>query len=271
VSARSLVLAALVAVAAAAGAVPAAGAPGLRTDADVNPCHDELLQLVCPDLAMSPPSNLAVRRVGSRVRLLATNHIVNVGAGPLELRAHRGDPGTRPGIAPAYQVIHRRGGRHSVIFPQAGSIYFKAIPRQGNYWKFFGAARFELWTLHADGSRATMVRTGPKLSYCFRDLDRVRSWARTPPGRVYPGCSQVASREVLRLGVSPGWADVYPSTYPENWIDVTGLRGCFAFVHRADPFHELIESREDNNLGQRIIRLPARGGSVAPRGCPGAR
>ena len=36
----------------------------------------------------------------------------------------------------------------------------------------------------------------------------------------------------MTLGTSVGWADVYPSTYPDNWIDVTGLRGCFAVVHR---------------------------------------
>ena len=116
--------------------------------------------------------------------------------------------------------------------------------------------------------RAQLQRTGPKLSYCFRDLRRVRSFKRTPRGRVYPACSQSFGRRELRLGVSPGWADIYPSTYHENWISITGLRGCFAFVHRADPTSELVEEHNDNNIGERIIRLPPRHGSVAPRGCP---
>jgi hypothetical protein len=238
---------------------PTAPAP----DEDTNPCHDPVLALKCPDLRMAPPTDLHVQKAGRVVRLLATNRIVNVGQGPLELRArHTGDPSSASyRFAQATQVVRARTGR-AVFFPLAGWIYWKAIPGQG-------AARFELWTLNPDGSRATMVRTGPKLSYCFRDLRRVRSWSRTPRGRIYPGCSQSFGRSELRLGVSPGWADIYPSTYHENWISVTGLRGCFAFVHRADPLDDIVEEREDDNIGQRVIRLPPRNGSVAPRGCPG--
>ncbi|HMJ32300.1 MAG TPA: hypothetical protein VK501_00170 [Baekduia sp.] len=235
---------------------------------DTNPCNDPFLALQCPDLRMAPPSDLRVQRAGKAVRLRATNHIVNVGAGPLELLGTKSP--SLPRFATATQVVRTRTGQ-PVYFPEAGWIYFKAIPGQGHYWKYYRAARFELWTLSPDGTRGEMVRTGPKLSYCFRDLRRVRSWARTPKGRVYPACSQSYGRQALRLGVSPGWADIYPSGYHENWISVTGLRGCFAFVHRADPLGELVEEHEDNNLGQRIIRLPPRSGSVAPRGCPRPR
>jgi hypothetical protein len=251
--------------------LPAAAASAQQTPLepfDVNPCNDPLLALRCPDLAMRPPDDLRVRRAGRVVRLLATNHIVNIGQGPLELRGAQSP--SLPRFAKAYQVVRTRTGQ-PVYFPEAGWIYFKAIPGQGHYWKYYRAARFELWTLNPDGSRATLQRTGPKLSYCFRDLRRVRSWPRTPRRRIYPACSQTGGRHPLRLGVSPGWADIYPSSYHENWISVTGLRGCFAFVHRADPLGELVEAREDNNLAERIIRLPARRGSVAPRGCPRPR
>jgi hypothetical protein len=258
------------AVAAAAAALIAIAPAGAQDGGPpyINPCDDPLLALKCPDLRMAPPGDLhVVHAGGGRVRLLATNHIVNVGQGPLELRADRT---TSPRFAKAYQVVYDRRGR-PVYFPEAGFVYWKAIPGQGHYWKYYRAARFELWTLNPDESRAQMIRTGPKLSYCFRDLRRVRSYARTPGGRIYPACSQDFGRSELRLGVSPGWADIYPSTYHENWISITGLRGCFAFVHRADPLDDLVEEREDDNLGQRIIRLPPRGGSVAPRGCPRGR
>lgn len=259
---------------AAAVAAPLAIAPARAQDGGdppyINPCDDPLLALKCPDLRMAPPGDLRVVHAGrGRVRLLATNHIVNVGQGPLELRADRIRRG-RDRYPKAYQVVYDRRGR-PVYFPEAGFVYWKAIPGQGHYWKYYRAARFELWTLNPDGSRAQMVRTGPKLSYCFRDLRRVRSYARTPRRRVYPACSQDFGRRELRLGVSPGWADIYPSTYHENWISITGLRGCFAFVHRADPANDLVEQREDNNLGQRIVRLPPRRGRVAPRDCPPGR
>jgi hypothetical protein len=246
-----------------------AGAQGPALDPlDTNPCNDPFLALKCPDLRMAPPSDVHVRRAGGTVRLLAANHIVNVGSGPLELLGTKSP--SLPRFATATQVVRTRTGK-PVYFPEAGWIYFKAIPGQGHYWKYYRAARFELWTLNPDGTRATLQRTGPKLSYCFRDLKRVRTWERTPKQRIYPACSRRSAGQALRLGVSPGWADIYPSRYHENWISVSGMRGCFAFVHRADPLGELVEAREDNNLAQRIIRLPARRGSVAPRGCPRPR
>ncbi|MCW2982546.1 MAG: hypothetical protein JWR63_116 [Conexibacter sp.] len=268
---RAVAVAAVLSSSAIAAAAPAAGQAPVPPP-DTNPCNDVVLQLKCPDLRMAPPTDLRVRKVGKVVRLLATNRIVNVGSGPLELRArHTGNPKTSGyRFAEATQVIRNRAGA-PVFFPMAGSVYWKAIPGQGHYWKFWRAARFELWSLNPDGSRAKLQRTGPKLSYCLRDLRRVRSWKRSPRRRVYPACSQSFGRRELRLGVSPGWADIYPSTYHENWISVTGLRGCFAFVHRADPLGDLVEQHEDNNIGERVIRLPPRQGSVAPRGCPSGR
>jgi hypothetical protein len=257
---------------AALALVPAAS--GQQTEPvpapDTNPCNDVVLALKCPDLRMAPPGDLHVRKAGTALRLLATNRIVNVGQGPLELRApHTGNPTTSSySFAQATQVVQSKTGS-PVYFPLAGWIYWKAIPGQGHYWKFWRAARFELWTLNPDGTRAKLQRTGPKLSYCFRDLKRVRTFARSPAHAVYPACSQAFGQRELRLGVSPGWADIYPSTYHENWISITGLTGCFAFVHRADPLGDIIEEREDNNIGERIIQLPPRNGSVAPRDCPG--
>jgi hypothetical protein len=258
------------AVALTALALLSSGTAAQSDDADaINPCNDQFLQLKCPDLRMAPPSDLSVVKAGKRVRLRATNRIVNVGQGPLELRGERTK---NPDFAKAYQVVYSRNPQRPVVFfPEAGWIYWKAVPGQGHYWKYFRAARFELWTLNPDGTRAKLRRVGPKLSYCFRDLRRVRRYHRTPRGRIYPGCSQDFGRKHLRLGVSPGWADIYPSTYHENWISITGLKGCFAFVHRADPTGELVEQDNDNNIGERIIRLPPRHGRVAPRGCPQAR
>jgi hypothetical protein len=239
-------------------AVPAVAQEPVET----NPCKLYRTAL-CPDLIMAPPDGLFVgHSPRGRLRLYATNHIINVGAGPLEIKGERS--GARE--MKARQVIHRSGLR-PIVTPDAGELYFKFVDSgRGSYWKYSHAARFELWTLGADGSRGEMVRVGPKLDYCFRDLDRVRGYARR--SRFFPGCSQVRGLSSDRLGVSRGWADVYPSTYPENWIDITGLRGCFSFVHRADPLGRIAEEREDNNIGFRHIRLPPRRGSIAPRGCP---
>ena len=39
---------------------------------------------------------------------------------------------------------------------------------------------------------------------------------------------------------------------------MSGLRGCFAYVHIADPENGIFESNEDNNEAQTIVRLPFR-------------
>ena len=52
----------------------------------------------------------------------------------------------------------------------------------------------------------------------------------------------------------------YCSNYDRQWVNVSGLRGCFAFVMRVDPKNLLYESNENNNRSTRIIRLPYRPG-----------
>lgn len=238
--------------------------PPAPADPTEDPCSIDL-SLLCPDLTMAPPGRFDVDETdGGRLILRAENRIVNIGTGPLEVRARRT---TATGaFGPAYQVIRRREGAAHIV-RDAGRVTFKFVDRyRGGYWKYAAAARFELWRTDAQGRRTELRRTGPKLAYCFRDLDRVRPGARAPRRRVFPACSQRRTPATVRLGTSVGWADVYPTQYPENWIDVTGLRGCYAFVHRADPQRDLAELREDNNLGVRRITLPPRRGSVAPRG-----
>jgi len=137
-------------------------------------------------------------------------------------------------------------------------LFFKAVPGQGRYWKFLDAARFELWSLTAAGKLKKPVRTGPKVSYCFRDLDRVDPSPASPRKPFYPACSQVANERAVTLGTSVGWGDVYSASYDEQWIDVTGLRGRFAYIHIADPKNHIFESDEGNNSARVDVRLPYR-------------
>jgi hypothetical protein len=59
------------------------------------------------------------------------------------------------------------------------------------------------------------------------------------------------------LGTSVGWSDVYPYKYPEQWIDVTGLRGRFAFVQIVDPDNLLAESNHANDLSETYVEVPS--------------
>ncbi len=234
-----------------------------------NPCLDLRLRatLRCPDLLMKKPFGLYVDRVSRRGRSLlrAGNSIDNIGLGPAELH------GRRIGrfVMRARQRIYRVGGGRIGINTGA-RVTFKHVAGQRRYWKFRSAARFALWRLDANGVAVRRVRTGPKVSYCLRDLTHSRPRrSRSPRRRVYPACSTIFGKRRVTLGTSVGWSDVYPPTYPEQWIDVTGLRGCFAYRHTADPNDGIYESDETNNTSEVIVRLPyRRGRQRCPRAQP---
>jgi len=228
-----------------------------------NPCLKRELRLRCPDLLMRAPHDLRIdrRTRPGRVLLRSSNSIDNRGTGPAELRGRR----SSSKMMIARQRIHRRSGRLYTVSTHA-RLVFKAIPGQYRYWKFAKAARFELWSLDRRGKQRKRVRVGPKLSYCLRDLSRTRPSGRSPSRRVYPGCSQNPGERAVTLGTSVGWSDIYPQSYHENWVDVTGLRGRFAFIQIADPENGIWESNELNNAGRLTIRLPVRSGRTRSGG-----
>lgn len=236
-------------LAAALAAAATAIVPGVSAPAPDPICAQPAYR--CPDLVMASPYQLRADRRGARRVLRAANSIFSLGRGPLKLYGWRIGKRTMR----ARQIIFTSHGSVTRS-TRGGKIVWKAIPGQGHYWKFQDAARFELWTL---GPNRRRVRVGPKVVYCFRDLRRTHPSSRSPRDRVNPGCSQDSSRQRVTLGTSIGWADIYPATYHEQWIDVTGLRGCFALWHIADPYNHIIESDEANNAASTIVRLPFKG------------
>ena len=183
--------------------------------------------------------------------LRATSSLNSVGLGPIELHGYR----TGPNTMHATQRIYRRNGGHIKVRTGA-RLGFKSIPGQYRYWKLLNAARFELWSVDSRGHSVKRVRTGPKLYYCLRDLERTRPMARSPRFRHYPGCSQDLYKQRLTLGTSVGWSDIYPAAYAKQWINVAGLRGCFAYRMTVDPKQVLFESNENDNTSQVLVRLP---------------
>lgn len=234
-----------------------------QAPAPVDPCHDPALQLVCPNLVMPPASRLTLRRTAGGRRLLEMdNYLVNEGPGRITIRGHRDARYTMEGV----QLVDRRGKRPLAMKTGAVVTWKYVDGTRGNYWKFRHAARFELWRLDARGYRTRLVGTSPKLDYCLRDLFRRRNGPRVPAGPQYGAYSQNLGAATVTLGISVGWADGYPFSYPQNWIDVTGLRGCYVIVQRADPYNHILETNEGDNTSHRVVRLPYRG--TGGSGCP---
>jgi hypothetical protein len=252
VRARLLVLAAVLLLAGAA--LPAAASAA----AEENPCQGpQAHELLCPNLRIGPPSELYVQDAGGgRVLLRATSDVRSRGLGPMELHGERNGWRTMR----VNQRIFRKGGGH-LDLRTAATLRFTDVGAYwgGSYWKVHELAQFELRRATPDGDLGAVVRVGPKLNYCLRDLERTRAGARSPAGRHYPGCNQNPYRNRITLGTSVGWSDIYPAPYDKQWIEVGGLRGCFAFVMTVDPQGLLYESNEEDNSSSRLLRLPFTG------------
>ena len=247
----------LVLLAAVVG-VPGAAAAGWHAPPQ-NPCEGPRAQrLLCPDLRIGPPSEMYVSSYGGRVLLHATSDVRSRGRGPIEVHGQRNGPKSMK----VTQRIYKVGGGHITVRTGA-SLHFTDVGSYfgGSYWKVHQLARFELRPVVGDGSLGEVVRTSPKLNYCLRDLERTRPGKRSPSHAVYPGCNQDPRIKRDTLGTSVGWSDIYPADYDKQYINVSGLRGCFAFTMTVDPKHHLFESNEHDNSSHRRIALPYTGAS----------
>ena len=164
-----------------------------------------------------------------------------------------------------YQAIYDRGARRHV-FRIAARLVFKYVPGQrygygdvgsASYWKLEHAAAFQLWAIDDRFRAVRLVRTGPKVDYCLRDLVRTRPSTFSPSTPRYAACGQDPRLRRDLLGTSRGWSDVYPYEYPQQWIDVTGLHGRFAYVQIADPDGRLIERNHRNDTSETYVALPS--------------
>jgi hypothetical protein len=222
-----------------------------------NPCEgSEARFLLCPNLRIAPPSEIYAQAVDGHVLLRATSDVQSRGKGPMELHGRRDGPRSMK----VNQRIYKKGGGF-ITLPTEAKLHFTYVGTYfgGSYWKVHQLANFELRRVGPDGAVGDVVRTSPKLHYCLRDLYRTRAGRRSPPRRVYPGCNQNPFQDRVRLGTSVGWSDIYPAAYHQQWIDVAGLRGCFAYRMIVDPQEHLFESNESDNMSQRLVRLPYKG------------
>ena len=168
----------------------------------------------------------------------------------------------------ARQRIYRRGGGKLGVDTGA-RLQFKFAHRLRYWWKFYNAARFELWRVDSEGRRSRLVRTGPKVSYCLRDPRTPARLAGSPRSFIYPSCSTFR-----RASGSPWvrrWAGPHLPAHLPRAVDrrdrparVLRLR-----PHRGPRERDLRAQRgQQRGSGDRAAALSCTG---APKGLPRQR
>jgi hypothetical protein len=214
-----------------------------------------------PDLAMAKLQHLVTDNDGSRRLLRFSAIIVNVGAGPMEVRSQRSSTSS---AWTSEQVIYNdAGGSRTVATPSVQLVY----GGDGhNHWHVKDLERYRL--VPTDGGTE---RAGNKAGFCFFDNYQYKlSLPGAPQTVKYPRtvCGTQTSL-TLRHGLSVGWGDNYNWSLPDQYIDTTGLPdGTYRLWATADQANNFLESNESNNSTWVDLRIDAVNGVTVLRKAP---
>ena len=171
------------------------------------------------------------------ILLRLSTTVANFGSGPLEMwgGATNGDE------QDVYQRIYNADGSFQdnlagafIYHPSHGHIHFE------------GFARYTLKEVTSGGGVGNEIAAGEKVSFCLLNVSHVNPTmtnnAIIAHGRGGSSCGSMQ-------GISVGYADVYGSSLPDQWIDVTYVpSGTYWLEVDADPDNRVIEEDETNNI-----------------------
>lgn len=214
-----------------------------------------------PDLISDPPrpsyfSELNTADGGTRLVVTFDGYVHNIGQGPLDVV---GNPQEVGGME---QRVRDGDDWVSVGSP---TVRFETDDGH-NHFHLIEAIEYVLW----NEQQGSQTAVGSKIGFCLVDSEVME-----------PGTEQAYSEELdnfcqennpgatsLRMGISPGWRDVYDSTTTLQWVDVSDTTpGRYWIGAITDPNDEILESDETNNdliFSDRTISVPG----FAPRPQP---
>lgn len=238
-----------------------------------------------PDIRTLRPSDVSIdtnKNPGTRL-LRFSNEILNQGLGPVELGPVAEDcdeDGNPSNDRTAYQHVFqdtetvespgeflrkKTGGGDGDLFQEvkAGCSFFHP---DHNHWHFEDFAKYQVSPMTTEGPSETVIGSSDKVSFCLVDSNATRA---DLPGfsslQFYNRCD-----EDQMTGISVGWADLYSSGLPDQWIDIGPLGspvvdGTYCLKSTADPSNKLLELKNGNN--SRSVRIKIRGTNAhtAPR------
>jgi hypothetical protein len=221
-----------------------------------------------PDIVPTPTSSVMIRLEDGHKRLYLSFETENAGSGPLEVQPVQEDcdgNGDTTDDRTAVQDIFGDTDGSGAYTPGVDTVVrtevvgcFEFDPDHG-HWHFDNYARYRLLTL--DGRR---LRAQSKVGFCMLD-----SLSEDPdlPGysstRRYTGCPDLGLQ-----GISVGWADVYGTNIPGQFIPIGGVpNGTYCLLGRADPDDRLLETDDANNVVRTRILIDGTTASIRPKAC----
>ena len=215
------------------------------SDGDPDPEH-------LPDFGLARVGDLRLIRTPSgSLQLRFSSTLVNVGAGPIVVRATRKKPKDEFVVA---QRIRTLDGRHPFRTVQVGTVF---AGDGHTHWHIRDVVRYTLSPL-GETAGSKPKRRAQKVGFCLYDNERraVREGQPTRPEFLREGCGHERDTRLLRMGLSVGWGDKYSWTLLGQYVPLTGLpAGDYRLLGQANPVDAFFEQRTDNNFVYADIRL----------------
>jgi hypothetical protein len=198
---------------------------------------------------------------GGALRCLRWDMVVrNVGRGPFELRSYPESETPTTG----YQAVYRSNGAYR-LHAMGGAQFSSAH----GHVHFRGLDEVGLYTIARDGSPGRLVAGMPDKGICTIDLLNPSFGAasdgpsryrfpgtcdaednRDPKDPLYPG------EQYFRMGLSAGWADIYPWFIPDQYIDITNVPdGRYLLVYRVNVSGNVVERTRRNNASSACVEF----------------
>lgn len=159
--------------------------------------------LIFPDLVTLTPSDLDIINNTNGDRLLRlTNTVLNLGPGPLEVRAVSSE---KTGSSEVYQHIYYED-METTYERLAGEFIFHP---GHDHWHIEDFVHYELWGLTTWGEMSEKVANNDKVSYCLRDNASVPV-DQPATNRHYLYCENKVQ------GISVDWVDIAAITTKDS-------------------------------------------------------
>jgi len=237
---------------------------GVTSRAIAAECDPSDPDLLPPNLVAQPPTKVRVLQSYNNRRIIFTTTVGNVGKGPLILKGDTVQTPSGP-VTQGTQIVWRKDG--TTCEHIAG--YFVFHPSH-HHWHVNDFAAYEL--RKDDPFTGQLMAKSDKVSFCLIDITSLRGYANAPR-QVDADC---LNQEGVQ-GISVGFADVYDSFLPDQWIDVdqagpnTVPAGEYFLVNVADPDSLLIETSDSpqDRAGVVSVGVPNLIASGPPAPTPG--